>query len=260
MNVKRESADRTITRTELFVSLYVTLSWLFLALLGKIPSGISAHSLNSRLIWGLVGTVSCAVLAGTTSYWIRRRIRRASKSVFKDPTTFSQNDWFSLGYGATLFLLGIGAMAFPPAASNLLYIFMMAIMAAVLALNTYFVAYWHDREGSVASSKGAEGAKLEHAEWALLFANTTTAFLVTIGGAVVSYLILQGTRIPTVPGFKERPPQPTWSIYVDGFLMWYCGIGPPILFLLRPMHAAMVQIRARLTASSQEPVGENSAT
>ena len=106
-------------------------------------------------------------------------------------------------------------------------------MMVSVSLNTYFGSFWG--EIGLAGLNSDDALRAAHDRWGVIFNNVCNALMVSVAGLVINPPDQKETSTP-------------WKVYMTGFLSIYILFGGPIVWLLRPIHSTMVQIRDRMAS------------
>jgi hypothetical protein len=223
--------------TEIFLSFYVAIGFLLMIISSKIQIFN-----NLKIIWEnkitIIIILILAILSGLITYLFRRYCQRFTQSFLRNANELSRIDIFSIGYAVFLCLLAGIALLLPPISINFLNISIFLIMVVIVSLNTYFCSFWNQQN----INANLELIKMEHDEWIIMFNNACLAFLVGIGGVVFAYFAT--TKVDNSSSFIK--------MFLDGFLILQIVFGGPIIWLLRPIHINLNNIRKEKLKTNPE--------
>ena len=121
-----------------------------------------------------------------------------------------------------------------PSSTNSLYILILGLLVLVVSLNIYFSGFWLKRIKGGDSVINTYALKMEHVEWSNFSNNVCLVFIVTTGGIFINY-------------YSTSDATSLFTSYIDHILIIYVTFLTPIIWLLRPIHATMYQIRKEIT-------------
>lgn len=218
--------------SEIFLAFYVAIGYILIIIASKIKIFDDFEIINENKITIIIILI-LAFLLGIITYSNRRYCQRFTQSFSRDANELSRIDFFSIGYACCLVLLGFLGMILPPISINFLYVFIFIIMAVVVGLNTYFSGFWQQKTQDNDITSNLELKKLEHIEWSIMFNNVCLAFLVAIGSVIFTY-------------FSQMDNSINNKMLLDGFIIIQIVFGIPIIWLLRPIHITMNNIRKEI--------------
>lgn len=238
--------------TEIFLSFYVAIGFLLVVVSSKIQIFNNLKLIYENKITFIIILI-LACLSGIITYLFRRYCQKFSQPYSRNANKLSRMEFFSIGYIAILFLLAVVALSIPPISINLLYISIFIMLVVIVGLNTYFSDFWIQQTKNKDINANLEIIKLEHAEWILMFNNVCLTMIVGIGSVIFAYF----TTI------KLDSPISFIKMFLDGFLILQIVFGGPIIWLLRPIHINLNNIRKEKLKTNPEyplPVGVISNT
>lgn len=218
--------------SEIFLAVYVAIGFLFIVIAPKIEIFDNFEIINENKITIIIILI-LAILLMIITYFNRRYCQKFTQSFSRDANDISRIDILSIGYACFLVFLGFFGMILPPISINFLYVFILIIMAVVVGLNTYFSGFWQQRIQDNDITSNLELKKLEHFEWSIMFNNVCLAFLVAIGSVIFTY-------------FSQMDNSINNKMLLDGFIIIQIVFGIPIIWLLRPIHITMNNIKKEI--------------
>lgn len=235
-------------KTEIFLTFYVAIGFLLIIVTSKIDYFDDFEMINENKIT-IIKILTLTLLSGIFTYFIRRHCYKFNQSFSRDANELSRIEFFGIVYAALLVFLGYYGMNLHPISIDFIYVFFLIIMVAVISLNIYFSSFWLQQTQGNDIASNLELNKLEHVEWNTMFNNICLAFLVA-AGSVIFTLISQKDNLNS------------FKVLLDGFLIIYIVFGAPIIWLLRPIHITMNNIRKKIykktRASDMMPQTEHS--
>jgi hypothetical protein len=225
------------TTTEIFLAFYVSSAFLFVIIASMVGSGLLLDTIKRNWISSIVCSV-CSILAGTTTYFFRKKIYRFERSLLRDSDLMAKGDLLTIIYTGLLVLLAVVAISLIPISVNPIYILVLIMMIATLGLNTYFRSFWRQTVLGSDTSFNLESLKLEHGEWLTIYNSVIIACVVAFGGIFFTYFT--STTSSLIGSVSHK-------MYLEGFATAYTVLGPPIICLLRPIHVIMARIRKEIT-------------
>ena len=177
----------------------------------------------------IIGISISSFMSGMITYFMRRRCRKFNQSPSRVANELSEIEFILIVYVAFLVILGFCGMMLDPISINFLYVFFLIIMVVVVGLNTYFNSFWLQQTQGNNIASNLKLNNLEHFEWNTIFNNICLAFLVAGGSVIFTYL----SDMDNSSSFK----------LLDGFLIIFIVFGAPLIWLLRPIHITMNNIR-----------------
>ncbi len=224
-------------KSEILLGIYVTIEFMLLITASKIEHLVA----NGKLIFNITIMVILigGILSGIATFLFRKIIFNFKKPVSKDANELLNSDIFTMLYVGVLFLIGLIALASSPSSVNALYLLILTITIFILGINTYFSNFWYKEFPQKRVSSSIEALKLEHAEWISIFNNLLLAFIILLGGVVISNFFLP---IKSIVGTKDNSSFTLEVILI--ILLIMCNLlGAAIMWLLRPTHVTLVAIR-----------------
>lgn len=249
--------DKMLTRkhpndllTEILTALYVFIGIILLSVASRYPHIQSIKSYyNYKLL--VLAILLCSLIAALANYLVRSYSHKHSLIFTHDINCFTPTDWYAALHGFLIVVFGLVSLSWSPASSDTRYALMLVLMATSLSINTYFHPYFRNAVNRITKANNIDTLKCQHKEWSAMFGNTCIGLLVAMGGAIYTIISLVNINSDAV----ERTIPSSVQIFMDGILIGYCVLAPPILWLLRPMHVAMVQACNRIdelgTSNSQ---------
>jgi hypothetical protein len=215
------------TTNEIILALYVSFGFLIVFLTSLMTQNCliflikySIHDLLVLLIF--------SITAGIITYYTRKIIFD-KRSFNTDSKIISEGEFYILLF--TGILLGLVAFISMKYNLNNIYIISLVMLITTIGLNTYFSSFWLTISPINNKRAIVDILKLEHSEWSTIFGGLNIALIVSIAGLIFTYINSNN-----------------FSPFSYELIVILCiAIGTPIVWLLRPIHIAMVSIRKRIS-------------
>ena len=227
--------------TEVFFGLFVVVGFLLLITASKIEA-IDSFEKFAENKKSIIISLILAIVSGIVTYYIRKWVFKLKQPNIKDPNELTVENVFAIAHGSSLGSIGLVMLALAPTSIDFLYILILGIFIIMVTLNTYFSSFWLKRIQGENSVLNIDALKLEHVEWSHYSNNVCIVFLL-LTGIFLTYYSTSNTSslLASNNGLFN-----ILKNYINMILIIYVVFLTPIIWLLRPIHVTMNQIRKEI--------------